>query len=91
MAEYELRVDGKPMRFYTELCRDLLNDWREECVKYPDAEKQVEIVQVKETVIFSQYHFHQFKKMFDRMRHKDSCKLITHPSMRSVCTCGVDV
>lgn len=71
-AEYQLRVDGKPVRYYTELCQDLLSDWREEAAKYPNAEKQVEIVRVREDVVFNQYHFRQFQKMFERMRECDA-------------------
>lgn len=65
MAEYELRVDGKAIRYSADLCSSFLDAWAEECAKYPNAEKQVEIVRVKEDVIFSQYHFHRLKRLYE--------------------------
>ena len=78
--EYQLRVDGKPVRYYVELYQDLLADWMHECAKYPNAEKQVEIVRIHTDVIYSQYHFHQMRKfcakaqggVYEYIRHHHS-------------------
>ena len=92
MDRYQLRVDGETVSHYSELCKVLLDDWSTLCATYPQAEKQVEIVRVKEDVVFSQYHFNQFRLLFERPNRKDNAigSNAVHPPSCSCCACCDD-
>jgi len=62
MSEYQLRVSGKPKRYFSCIGRSELDEWREFCIQHPKC--QVEIVQITENVIINQFNYGVFENHF---------------------------
>jgi hypothetical protein len=73
MSEYQLRINGKAIMYSTDMCSALMDKWVEECVKDPEACTQIEIVRVKEDIIYNQYIFHKIRQQHEKHKQFLSC------------------
>ena len=68
MSEYQLRINGEAVLYGTELTSEIMDRWVSECFKDPEATKQIEVVRVKEDVIYNQYTFHKIRLQHEANR-----------------------
>lgn len=61
-TEYQIRVDGKPVHFPSQVDKVALDQYLALCAENPDC--YVDVVSVRTQVLFSQHTYHQMEKHF---------------------------
>lgn len=60
--EYTVRVDGKPIGFYSSMCTDAITQWVNACKENPKS--YVDIARISTDILVSQYDFGLLNKFF---------------------------
>lgn len=61
-SEYQIRIDGKPVRYYSILSPSMIDEFQEFCHLNKDC--YVDICRVSHTIIVNQGCYHAFKRHF---------------------------
>lgn len=63
-AEYQIRVDGKPIYWSHMLCRELLMEYADQCKN--NAGCYVDIVRVNTEILVNQFTYNEMKRHFEK-------------------------
>lgn len=61
--EYQIRIDGKPVKFLTMISKNDIDEWLKLCKEHPGS--YVDIASIRTEIVVNQFTYHLMKRHFN--------------------------